>query len=527
MKRGDFAVAAFVFLCFAAFALWRTPIPGVNEPQYLCKAKHFYAPEWCQRDMFLASTNAHWVFYALIGPLTKFATLSQTAFIARCLAWGGLAYAWVRLVRTLIPDRLAPIWSAGLFLALQAIGNLSGEWLIGGVEAKCFSYCALFLAIVAVCEQAYNRASLQIGLAISFHPVVGVWGLGALALALFPRIGSRENTGIVNSAAGEPSTAGQTADSANARSMSPNSKSKKRVQCAVLCTIAALPGLIPALGMIANAPSQEVSQQADQIQVFDRLDHHLDPEQFGLRGYAFYGVLLVAWGIALKISPQSKSAMLWNRILLGSLLIALGGLIVGFGPRNPMLMKFYPFRLFDLLLPMGTAIAVTACTVRWWSSSSQSIRLAGTLCGGILTVVSAVVVVKSPGRQWNPSGLHEPANWKSFVEACEWIEQNTPADALFLTQKMNVGFKWYAQRAEYVTWKDCPQDAAGIVEWKSRLDRITAWRAESEEEGFSPAEIARLAETTGVDYVLMWNIEPWQIEPVYRNRAYAVYRLAK
>ena len=62
--------------------------------------------------------------------------------------------------------------------------NLSGEWLIGGVEAKGFAYLALLLAIVAVCERAFRRAGIAIGLAISLHPVVGLWGALGLAAAL-------------------------------------------------------------------------------------------------------------------------------------------------------------------------------------------------------------------------------------------------------------------------------------------------------------------------------------------------------
>ncbi|MFG0295345.1 MAG: hypothetical protein ACF8PG_05500 [Maioricimonas sp. JB045] len=47
------------------------PIPGVNEPHYLTKARNFYDPAWCAGDLFLESGNAHWVFYVVMGPLTQ------------------------------------------------------------------------------------------------------------------------------------------------------------------------------------------------------------------------------------------------------------------------------------------------------------------------------------------------------------------------------------------------------------------------------------------------------------------------
>jgi len=50
---------------------------------------------------------------------------------------------------------------------------------------------------------------------------------------------------------------------------------------------------------------------------------------------------------------------------------------------------------------------------------------------------------------------------------------------------------------------------------------------ESEDDGFTSEELASLAKKTGIDHALVWNAEPWQIEPLYRNRSFSVYRLAK
>ena len=66
-----FLVIAAVFLSFTLDSFARYPIPGPNESHYLCKAKHYWNPEWCARDLFLSSSNAHLVFYQTFGLLTR------------------------------------------------------------------------------------------------------------------------------------------------------------------------------------------------------------------------------------------------------------------------------------------------------------------------------------------------------------------------------------------------------------------------------------------------------------------------
>lgn len=555
MTRGRLAAATLVFACFAAFAVWRSPVPGVNEPQYLCKAKHFYAPEWCARDMFLNSANAHWVFYALAGGVTRVASLDQTAWFGRILLWAGLAYAWVRLARLLLPGRFSALWAACLFLSLQAVGNLSGEWLIGGVEAKGFAYMALFLAIAFACEESYRRAAVFAGLAISLHPVIGVWGALALAAAVASRFVNAVFTrrlsfgrpsqpvakpGTSHAATNEPSHSSppREREGSNPPPLHGETEGGQVIHFGrslaipfALCLIFSLPGLIPALAMIAGAPSRPTAHRADIIQVFERLDHHLDPADFSKSSYLMYAGLLVVWLAMSFFENRSAAQRLFTRFILATLAIALGGLVAGIWLRNPGLMKFYPFRLFDLFLPLAVSFSAVGLLERVGPACAKAgmplQRALAWVAGPGLAIAALIAACLAPGRALNPSNMQHQQNWLAFVDACRWIEQNTPPDALFLTLRTNVGFKWYAQRAEYVTWKDCPQDAAGILEWKDRLEVIGDWRAACADNGFTHAEFAALARRTGIDYAIAWNTETWRFKPVYRNRAFSVYRLAK
>ena len=177
-------LATIVFLSFAAFAMLRAPVPGVNEPHYLCKARHFWDSAWCARDPFLQSSDAHYVFYATLGGLTQCCSLAQTAWLGRTAGWLLLAGGWTQLVSRLVAGRWAPLWSAWMFLGLAAIGNFSGEWVIGGIEAKVLSYGFVLWSLAWCISGAWKRAAAAAGLAISFHPVIGIWSLAAGAFAL-------------------------------------------------------------------------------------------------------------------------------------------------------------------------------------------------------------------------------------------------------------------------------------------------------------------------------------------------------
>ena len=78
----------------------------------------------------------------------------------------------------------------------------------------------------------------------------------------------------------------------------------------------------------------------------------------------------------------------------------------------------------------------------------------------------------SPGEEPMSGGISAQDWYLDWTAACAWIGQNTPADALFITPREQQTFKWYAGRAEVANWKDVPQDARGLIEWKRRLSEL-------------------------------------------------------
>jgi hypothetical protein len=115
------------------------------------------------------------------------------------------------------------------------------------------------------------------------------------------------------------------------------------------------------------------------------------------------------------------------------------------------------------------------------------------------------------------------ADWD---ELCAWIKENTPRDSLILTPKESRSFKWFAERAEYVAFKDCPQDAAGIVEWNNRLKFLKKWGEENwNGTSYSAVVTNQLHETTGVTHLVSSRWGPFDAPIVYENDTYRVYQI--
>lgn len=181
-----------VWLLFTAIAFLVAPLPAVNEPHYLCKARSLAHPDWCQRDFFLQSANAHYCFLKLTGFATQMAPLWLVATLGRIASCGLLACGWSRITATLGLAARCGYAAAVLFVAGNLAGSFSGEWVLGGFESKVPAWGLALLAIAgwlnaANCYPAPHRilltAGLYSGLGSALHPVVGGWLAVCLCLA--------------------------------------------------------------------------------------------------------------------------------------------------------------------------------------------------------------------------------------------------------------------------------------------------------------------------------------------------------
>ncbi|MFN9719539.1 MAG: DUF6798 domain-containing protein [Planctomycetota bacterium] len=509
MRLCSFCIIAVLFL---SAALLNNSVPGVGEPHYLSKAKAFAQPDWCSRDFFLSSGNAHYVFYVLVGPLTKMISLDAVALLGRGIQFLMFACGWIMLGTTIGLDGSRRIFSAAVFTILTMLGNFSGEWILGGFEAKVPAWSMCLMTMHFWIRSHWTAQQPQVdaiksgfccGIACSFHPVVGIWMAICIGMATL-------------------------AEQIRRPSASHTSRTSLRRLAVflIISTLFALPGLLPALRLLSDTSLPDSQKDlANFLQVFWRLKHHLDPTQFTLRQWIYTGICSLAiWRLIRRLLPDQTAMLHVLRIVLASAIIAAVGVMIGFhiGEATMIehwewrasLLKFYPFRMIDAFLPMLVAwLFASVC------KPPISIRTNAATIGMALVTAWITSAAAPPG--------YTRAQFDEWKTACDWIRNNTPQDALILTPRESFAFKWYADRAEYVCYKDCPQDAAGILEWNTRLWNLHDWTLASSMDGqYHESDLAKAHRLTNCDFIVTRILGPFESQPLWSGEYWRVYRIS-
>lgn len=369
LRRARILVAVEILLVFVVFFVqgaW--PVPEVNEPYYIGKAIHFWNPQWIPDDPFLDSSDTHTTFCLSLGWLALFLPPTFVAWGGRLITWALLAWSWQRLSRAVLPRRWASVWTAALFVCLMEHGHMAGEWVIGGVEAKGFAYVLTFLGLEALALGRFNRVWPLLGAAAAFHVLVGGWAVVTAGIAWL--LSAKDRPSIT--------------------SMIPS---------LALGLLFSLPGLIPSLALTWGTDPAVVAF-ANQIYVFRRLGHHLDPAGFP-PGFALRFVALsVVWAAMWYYGPRSSENNRVQAFVAGTLILSLAGVAIAVlfandPARAAGLLRFYWFRLSDVAVPMGVALAgpgtlvwIGARVKRAWARDQ---RLAMIISG--VVVLAAVFLI--------------------------------------------------------------------------------------------------------------------------------------
>jgi hypothetical protein len=500
-------VAETLLILAVFFIVGGDPAPHVNESHYLCRVKHYWNPSWCAGDLFLDSTDTQLVLIWLFGWITKWLSLPATAWIGRVAAWTMLAWAWQRLSWRMVPTPWASVLSAALFVTLNAQGHLAGEWIVGGVEAKCFAYGFVLLALRELIDARWNRLWLLLGAATAFHPLVGGWSVvvcGGIWLLDSPhRISvSSMLPGLVGG------------------------------------LVLGLIGVVPALSLSWNQPPEMVAESS-RIYVFERLPHHLAPlvlpREELMRRLAGHTVLIVALaGLGLALRYHVVFRLM--QFAWGAAMLAITGFVIEFGlSHEPLLaarlLRYYWFRLTDFAVPMAVALASTALLI---------MAITQRRAWGKLALVAAIAfagwhlsnVVIQRANNPVPPAEARMTDYSAWVDVCQWVAENTSAHTLFLTPRLNHTFKWRTGRPEVVNRKDIPQDTRGILEWDRRIKEIYYYEDAAGRQGpvDSPSQLGtdrvrELAIKYGADMVLADRSQLLSLPRAYWNEEYVVYRI--
>jgi hypothetical protein len=518
-----------ILVVFAAAGAW--PVPDVNETAYLTKARHFADPAWCRGDFFLETPDAHGVFYLLMGPLAAAVSLEQAAWIGRWLGWLSLACGFRWATMPLLAGAWPKILAAALFSLALRHTTAAGEWVIGGCESKVFAWALVLVAVGEIGRGRLAWAWLTLGAATALHPIVGGWGLVALVMSWCGGFSSYRSNGD----SGSPPAAPGNAPIA----------SGLLVAAGLLLAAA---GVVPALGLSAGADAG-MQAAAAKIHVVERLSHHLLLRTFADGMVARHLLAILLWWFVRMRRPaaspmEQATRTRVDRFILASLLISLVGVAISL--LEPFaanvaysLLRFYWFRLADVLVPFGLATAAAAVLAN------------DTAIGGLVSarpaVVRAIVALllfldlaresrhwPLPGRTALMARSDTKVDALAWRDICDWVAANTPADACFLTPRGSASFTWRTGRREVVGWKNSPQDARSLVEWRQRfvdcfsregsfanMERSTA--------ALGPDGQRRAAEQYDATHAIIPldvpGVDTLPFERIHANRGYAVYRL--
>jgi hypothetical protein len=520
------------------FVVGGAPPPHVNEAHYLTKAKHYWDPSFCPGDLFLNSADPHLTFYWTFGWVTRLVSLPATAWIGRIVAWGLIAYAWQRLSRTITTTPWAAALSATIWVALIEVANFAGEWVVGGVEAKCFAYALVLLGLAALCRGSWKTTWVWFGAASAFHVLVGAWAV-LVGLAVW----------LTEPRAARP-------------------KLKSILPGLIFGGLLSLPGLLPAL-LLERGVQPSTAAEAARIYVFERLPHHLAPlslpveevqrraMRFGVLSAAFIlfaigafystnGRRRLAPPTAGDLTTVNQSAALRRIIRFALFALACDGVGLAIEVAlndQPLaaarVLRYYWFRQADIAVPLAASLALTALCItllqRKWAPA-RALAVGPVIACGWFLMNLAMTRLENP-RPPATARLERVDDWQ---DACAWIREQAPPDALFLIPRTGYSFKWYAARADVANYKDVPQDAESVIAWRRRcadvfptvgIDGKPTLLSFPDQLGVK--RLRELAQKYGATHVLARRYPPLDMKVVYPDKDqrtecyYTVYEIGE
>ena len=505
------------------FAVTGVAPPSFNEAHYFAKSKNYWDPTWCANDLFASSGNPHWLFHVTFGAFTEWFSLETTAWIGRFIGWTVVAIGLCFLTRAFTDRAFASVLVAILWIAGVEGFDLAGEWVVGGIEGKVPAYGLLLIAMRLMIDGRWVYVWPLLGIASAFHVLVGGWSV-LVAIPLYWYYG-REFSSI-----------------------------KTQVLPLMLGGAFAMVGVYPALALTKGVDPSVVAEAA-KIYSFERLTHHLLPSAIGWKHYIRHGLLIVATYSILRMLDEHRAFRILRFFSAGMVAIAIAGILIGsFQGVAPdlvaKLLKYYWFRMTDSIVPLVFAMAwirlpevvgnragfnkVRFDRVRWVVAA---VALWAVVDAAIES--SRMTVRTETGRVASAIGMNtNSANRQrvvsDWIAVCEWVDRTLPKDEVLLTPRNQQSFKWYANRAEVVNWKDVPQDAEKLVEWSRRFFDVYPLRLGTVRVPVRYADLIRFRQQYGARFMIVDRrysgeslplIQVYPQSPYETNATYGVYRL--
>jgi hypothetical protein len=502
-RFGVFAVVFAFLACLSARGVL-TP----NEDDVLAVAKQAVVPDWLPADWYLSLPSGYRVaFNFTFGWLLAVLPFPTAAMVGRFVTFALFAGACQSLVRTLRLTSACACAGILVFVSHQSI--VAGEWIVGGFEAKAVAYPLVLFGLSAALRRRFVVASALLGLATTFHVLVGAYAAICVCLAI--AVVDRASVGRC-----------------------------ELMRAVATYLVASAAGVVAALHEL-GAPAA-LNERAAWVMVHFRHPHHLLPSYWLAHGSllrisATFLACLAGLAVAARAWPTREGRGFAVFAVSTAAFFAIGLLAAAAGSDRAL--KFFLFRLPDTAVPFGCTLlgggALALAAERW-----VTLRFREPVHVGLLALAWAVA--HSPPR-------HRPSpRERAYEEATTWIRANTPRDSVFLIDPTIEDFYARGERAQFVSFKHVPLgEPTAIVEWYRRLEALRepgTGRPRNRQDvaraygRLSARTILRLSREEGITYVLVRaRTDPFAeggpnmcssasecLEPVFGNDEFVVYR---
>lgn len=493
-----------LFVGFVLQGAW--PVPDVNEAHYVSKMIAFWNRKWILNDPFLESADAHPIFFAIFGWPSLFLEAEVFTWIARLAGWFLVTLGWYVFARQVLPSRWQAVFSGLLFACLQERFNMAGEWVIGGSEAKVPAYGFVFLGLAAAVRERWNLAFIGWGVASAFHVLVGGWAFLIGFITWWACAEGKETL-------------------------------SRLVPGLVVGGGLALLGLVPALRLNWGVDFQ-TSMLAAQIYLY-RLGHHLSFFRLPASAVDKFLLLVFVWFLLEYLAARYPREKVFRSVVAGALGLALLGWIFSYlewfrADVASLILRFYWFRLADVMLPAGIAIVGTRL-LQWETRAndqfSRVYRVAVIAVVGLHFASYGYLRMTARIPRADENQVEDYTAWRDL---CRFVRESgqIPPGSRFITPRTSYTFRWYARQADLVNWKDIPQDAASIVRWWNTLCEVHAYRDATGRLRWLPSvahagteAVRAVAKRYNANYVIAPIWPPLDLPVVYKNSTYVLYQV--
>lgn len=427
----------------------------------LPSAYSFFNSDWLSNDWYLSLNVPYRQFLGyIIGFFVQISDFIPVMLLGRLLTYVLFAFAYYYLLEVTKVKFLFGSVALMIYLYWFADGAFYGEWMVGGLDTKVFSYVFVLLSISTFLKNRIRSSLLFAGFALSFHIMIGGYFVICLCLASLLKLKRQLYFW------------------------------KDWVRNFHFYLIGGIWGLLGIYRHIIDDTNSDLAQSGWDIYTQIRVPYHVMPKFSFLSLFIPFFFTVFSF-IVIRFSKKENLKLL-SSFVLTAYAISLVGYFIYFTGETQIL-RFYFFRLNDALQPflcliIGSSIISDKLN---YIKEFLTYRLeAGVFF--ILLVGFGFVNFQNVRLLFNPANYTEEAILKRSaidLNMTRWIRANTTEKSIFIVPINMPNFYLEAERALFVSWKHSPQSAYEMEEWYKRMMLINKGMDFKEENSFYPEDV--------------------------------------